>query len=109
MGTVEQDHIAQFTRELLGTGLWLRDLAAELAESIPEEAYPGEESGEVVIEMVTGTIRSPLADTDPQRLVEAVDLIATARERVIEHLRLALELSKRMQREDDEWPRPAYG
>ena len=109
MGTIESDHIDEFTRSLLGTGLWLFDLVADLAEELPEDAYPGEEPGAVVIDMLTGSIRTALASAEPERLLNAIDLIETSRERVIEHLELALQLSKRIHGGQDGQPRRAYG
>jgi hypothetical protein len=48
----------------------------------------------VVVEMLTGTISTALEGADEAEVVRATELIAAARERVYEHLRLALELSK---------------
>src|ERR1700678_1688675 len=58
------DCVAAFTLELFRTGHMLSNLGADLAESLPDDAYPGESSAAVVIEMVTGTIRTSLADAD---------------------------------------------
>jgi hypothetical protein len=109
MGTTEQDHIDEFARALLGTGLWLCEISAELAHAMTEDAYPGEEPGAVVVEMAVGTIRTALAEVDRDRLLDAIELIDMARERVLEHLELALELSKRMHGEEGRPPRRAYG
>jgi hypothetical protein len=109
MGTAELDHVEEFTRELLGTALWLFDLSADMAESISEDDYPGEEPGAVVVEMVVGSIRTALADTAPERLLDAIELIESARERVLEHLELALALGKRMRGENNGGPGRGYG
>jgi hypothetical protein len=90
-----EDHVATFTEELLRTGVMLSDLAADLIEALPAEHYPGEAPGAVVIEMITGTISTALADTDENEVAQATQLIRAASDRVLEHLRLALELSKR--------------
>jgi hypothetical protein len=89
------DHVASFTEELLRTGLTLIDVTSELIEGLPPEQFPGEAPGAVVVEMLIGTISTALTGTDEAELVRATELIAAARERVYEHLRLALELSKR--------------
>jgi hypothetical protein len=110
MGTIDsQDHVAAFTEELLRTGLMLSDLGANLAEELPADAYPGEEPGAVVIDMITGTIRTALVDADESDLRRAVELMLEANERVLEHLQLALELSRRMNGDDAEPPRRTYG
>ena len=60
--------MASFTEELLRTGLTFIDVSSELIEGLEPEHYPGEDTGAVVVEML------------------------------YEHLRLALELSKRGRR-----------
>src|SRR5205807_880462 len=91
------DHAAAFTEALLGAGHMLCGLAADLAEAIPPEAYPGEAPGAVVIDMIVGTIRTFLDSVDQHDVQRASDLMSGACDRVLEHLRLALELSNRMQ------------
>ena len=95
-----QDAIDGFTLELLRTGNILAGLAADLIEALPAEAYPGEELAEVVMEMITGTIRTALVEADQNDLQRAVELMREAVDRVIEHLRLALALRRRMQGAD---------
>jgi hypothetical protein len=90
-----EDHVSTFTDELLRTGLMLSGLAADLVEVLPAEHYPAEEPGVVVIEMIAGTISTVLADTDEDEVARATQLIRVASDRVLEHLRLALELSRR--------------
>ena len=94
--TETQDHIDQFVLSLLRTGLLLTDVAGDLAQSLPEDAYPDEAPEAVVIEMLAGSIRSVLETVDPLAVEQAADLIEQAVDRVEEHLRLALELSRRM-------------
>ena len=107
--TEPMEPVAHFTRELLGTGCMLFDLAADLAELLPADAYPGEEPGQVVLEMVIGTIATAIGDADPADLRRATELISEAAERVIEHLKLASELSRRMHVDGDGQPGRAYG
>lgn len=91
-----QDHIDQFVVSLLRTGFLLTDLAADLTESLPPEAFPEEDPGIVVIEMLAGSIRSVLETADPELVADSAGLIELAVDRIEEHLHLALELSKRM-------------
>jgi hypothetical protein len=74
----------------------LTGLADDLVDAIPRDAYPGEDPGAVFIEMVSGTIATAIGEADPHDLLRATELIAAACERVVEHLRLAVELSRRM-------------
>jgi hypothetical protein len=94
--TDTQDHIDEFVLSLIRTGLLLTDVAADLAESLPPDAYPGEDPGAVVIEMMSGTIRTVLETVDPDLVAEAASLMDLALDQVQEHLQLALCLSKRM-------------
>jgi hypothetical protein len=98
MGSTDaMDSAAAFTEELLRTGVMLSELASNLVEALPADAYPGEEPGAVVIDMVTGTIRTALAAVDERDLEHATELIAASRDHVLEHLKLALAFSRRIQ------------
>jgi hypothetical protein len=91
-----QDHVVAFTEELLRTGLMLIDVMSGMIEGLPAEDCPGEEPAAVVLEMVTGTINTAIAATDEADVMRATRLLVAARERVVEHLRLALELSREL-------------
>lgn len=101
-------HTSEFVQTLLRTGIWLSDLASELVETLPDDAYPGEDSAVVVIEMLCGTIATVLASVEPREVRRATELIELARERTIEHLQLALEMSRRMNGGDGR-PGRTYG
>lgn len=103
-----EDHIQQFVVELLCTGCMLCDLAAGLIETLPADAYPGEDPAHVVIEMMGGTIATALTSADPRDVVRATELIGLAAARTVEHLKLARQLSARMRGEDG-GPGRAYG
>jgi hypothetical protein len=104
-----EDRVAAFTLELMRTGHMLSNLGADLVESLPDDEYPGESPAAVVIEMVVGTIRTSLADADEGELERATELIVDARERVLEHLQLALALSRRMNESSEDEPRCGFG
>src|ERR1700730_11212999 len=104
-----QDHIAAFTEELLRTGFVLSDLAVDLVEAIPRDAYPGEEPAAVILEMVTGTIRAALVGAPERDVRRATELIGEAQARVLEHLELALELSRHIRGEAGRRPRRTHG
>lgn len=110
MGSVEQvDPAAAFAEELLRAGCVLSDLAGELVEELPDDAYPGEDPAAVVVEMVIGSICSAFGAADRRDLERATELIVAACDRVLEHLRLALELSRRMGKAGNDGPARAYG
>jgi len=93
-------HIERFVSELLSTGSMLSGVVGDLIDALPADAYPGEDPREVVVEMVYGTIATALGAVDPQDVRTATRLIDLAGTQVLEHLRLASELSRRMHRSD---------
>jgi hypothetical protein len=90
-------HISEFVLRLLRTGVMLSNLAADLVDELPDDAYPGEDSAVVVLEMLCGTIATVLESEDPSDVRRATELIELSTERTLEHLRLTLELSRRRQ------------
>src|SRR5690242_852778 len=90
-----EPHISEFVLKLVGTGIWLSELAADLVEALPDDAYPGEEPRAVVLEMLCGTAATVLGSADPRDVERATELIELARDRVVEHLQLTLEMSRR--------------
>jgi hypothetical protein len=94
--TNTQDVIDDFALELLRTGDMLAGLAIDLVEALPADAYPGEKPAAVVMEMITGSIRTALVEADPSDVRRAVELMREASDRVVEHLRLAHALRRRM-------------
>jgi hypothetical protein len=103
------DHVDEFVCGLLRAGFMLSDLGADLVECLPEDAYPGEEPGAVILQMMCGTIRTAVGSADPRDVRRATELIEQAVARTLEHLRLACELSRRLHGEDGGKPGRAYG
>jgi hypothetical protein len=104
-----EDHVDRFVHELLRAGIMLTDLGADLVESLPEDAYPGEQPGAVILQMMCGTIRTAVGSADPQDLRRATQLIELAVARTLEHLRLACELSRRIHGEGGAGTGLGYG
>lgn len=86
----------RFITELLRTGLSLSDAMASLLESLENrDPWPGEDPGEVLLQMAAGSVR-PVLNAVPEKDVErAIDLIAGVRERFMADLRLAAKISGR--------------
>jgi len=80
--------------ELLRTGLTFVDLLSSLLEEIPEDAFPGEDSGLVLIEMVTGSCLPAVAAAGESECRAATALIGAVRDRALDDLRRASELSE---------------
>ena len=72
------------------------EVALDAAERAAEAFNPGEEPAAVVVEMLCGTIATALASVDPQEVRHATELIDLSGDRVLEHLRLACALSRRI-------------
>jgi hypothetical protein len=100
--------VARFALTLVDAGSMLGRLVSDLAEGLPEDAYPGEDPTAVVVEMMCGTIATALEGADPQDVKRTTELIELARERVLEHLQLAAKLSARIHGGDGRTGR-AYG
>jgi hypothetical protein len=107
--TEPTEQVAAFTQEVLRAGLMLSGLASDLVEELPSDAFPGEDTAAVVIEMLIGTIHTAIEDVDPYDLARATELLERACDRVLEHLSLALELRRRMDGDGEGGPTRNYG
>jgi hypothetical protein len=88
------DDVQEFIEELLRTGFALIDLLSSFVEELPEDAFPGEDSAEVLIEMVAGTCRPALRRAGGSDCRIATALIRTVWERVMADLRAAAALAE---------------
>jgi hypothetical protein len=102
-------HVTAFTHELLRTGVMLSGVAADLIELLPSDAYPGEDPAAVVLEMVVGSVQTAIGGASQEELERATELIAVAADRIVEHLQLALVLSRRMHGIGDDLPGRNHG
>ncbi len=75
----------------------LIDLVDRLLESLPEDAFPGENHTEVVLEMLIGTIRPVAEGAGEQSVRSAAALLADSSSRTIADLERAGELARRTQ------------
>ena len=100
-GTARPDPtVERFVFELVRCGLSFSDLMASLIESLEDrDPWPGEEPGEVVLQMAAGSVQAEFrsGSISPDDIEKAIDLIVHARERLVKDLRLAAELAGRRQ------------
>jgi len=89
----EGDFAQALVEELLRSGLVLTEMLASLLEDLPEDAFPGEENGAVLIEMIVGSCRPVVDAVGEPNCRAAIALIAAMREKVVEDLRLAAALA----------------
>jgi hypothetical protein len=88
--------IDRFLLELMRSSWMLCDLAENLVDGLREDAFPGTSPGAAVVEMMFGTMAGALTGVDATDLLRATELIELTLDRVIQDLRLAYELSRRM-------------
>jgi len=91
--TTEVDAVREFVEELLRSGLALVDLVGSLIDELPGGAFPGEDSAEVLIEMVVGSSRPALEAIGKSECRSATKLIETVWDRVMTDLRDAAALA----------------
>lgn len=93
------DWVTAFVMSVLRIGLMLQGVLSDLLEDLPDDAFPGEDNGVVLIEMLTGTIR-PAATCAGERVVrDATALLYATGDRTIEGLKGALALRLAMDRD----------
>lgn len=90
----DADAARALIEELLRTGLALTDLLASLLEEIPEDAFPGEDSGRVLIEMIVGSSLPAIEAAGERQCWAAAALIGAIKDRVLDDLRAAAELAR---------------
>ena len=72
------ENVEQFVLSWLSTGTVLSAPAFELSESLPSDAYPGEQPIAVVLEMLCGSIATALHADDMDDVVRATELMELA-------------------------------
>lgn len=79
--------------EALRTGMVLGDLISDLLDSLPDDAFPGEEPARVLLEMVAGSAHPAAAAAGPRAVRETTALLAAITDRVLADLHAAMELA----------------
>jgi hypothetical protein len=91
---LDLDTTRELVMEVLRTALALEDVIASLLEGLPEDAFPGEDNGLVLLEMVVGSVHPAARAAGDRDCRTATALVGAIRERVIDDLRTAAELAK---------------
>ena len=73
----------------------LSDLLAGLLEDLPDDAFPGENPGEVLVEMLAGTALPVTEAAGGQTVRQATNLLGAVADRTLSDLRAALDLARR--------------
>jgi hypothetical protein len=90
--------------EVLRTALALEDVMVSLLDDLPAGAFPDEDPGLVLLEMVVGSIHPAAVAAGAHECRVATALVGAIRERVIEDLRVAADLALRRERAEGEEP-----
>ena len=73
----------------------LSDLLAGLLEDLPDDAFPGENPGEVLVEMLAGTALPVTEAAGGKAVRQATTLLGAVADRTVSDLRAALDLARR--------------
>jgi hypothetical protein len=84
----------ELIEELLRTAFALHDVLASLLDELPDDAFPGEDGGAVLLEMVVGTCLPAVTAAGITECTTATALIGAVRDRVLDDLRHAAELAR---------------
>lgn len=87
------DDASEFVREVLGTGLMLIDVLSMLLDDLPDDAFPGEEPAEVLLEMLVGSFRPAAEAAGDETVRQAAALVGALGDRTVTDLRAAADLA----------------
>lgn len=86
-----EDEVRLLVEEVLRTGLMLTDLICSLIEDVPDDAFPGERTADVLIDMLTGTVRPAAEAAGASTVQGARALLGAISDRTIADLMAALD------------------
>lgn len=84
----------ELVQALLRTSLWLQDVYVSLLEATPDDAFPGEDPAEVLLEMLSGGACQAIEAAGLEVSRAATALIGAVMDRVLDDLRAAAALAK---------------
>jgi hypothetical protein len=93
IGTEDRARTRELVEEVLRTALVLEDVMTALLEDLPEHVFPGEDNGEVLLQMVVGSITPAVAAAGEPDRRAAIGLVTAIRERVLADLHTAAEMA----------------
>jgi hypothetical protein len=96
---VELETTRALVEEVLRTAMALEDVVVSLLEDLPDGAFPDEDPGLVLLEMIVGSVHSAAVAAGSRDTRTATALVGAIRERVLADLHTAATLA--LEREDD--------
>jgi hypothetical protein len=82
----------ELVEEVLRTAMALEDVVVSLLDSLPDGAFPGEDGGLVLLEMIVGSVHPAALAAGPRDTRTATALVVAIRERVLADLHTAATL-----------------
>jgi hypothetical protein len=79
--------------EVLRTAMALEDVVVSLLDDLPDGAFPNEDPGLVLLEMIVGSVHPAAVAAGPHDTRTATALVGAIRERVLADLRTAATLA----------------
>jgi hypothetical protein len=95
---VEPDLARALVERIVRTGLGLATLLDVLLDQLPEDAFPGEQLFDVLVEMITGTVRPAVDAAGPAVVEAAIALLGAADDRTMRDLVTAAALVRERHR-----------
>ncbi|HVX33306.1 MAG TPA: hypothetical protein VHA80_09220 [Solirubrobacterales bacterium] len=86
--------------EVLRTALILEDVIVSLLEDLPDGAFPGEDNGLALLEMIVGSVHPATVAAGARDTRAATALVVAIRERVLADLRTAAVLARERERDE---------
>jgi hypothetical protein len=90
---VDLDTTRDLVEEVLRTALALEDVMVSLLDDLPDGAFPGQDPGLVLLEMVVGSVHPAAVAAGAVECRTATALVGAIRERVLADLRTAAALA----------------
>jgi hypothetical protein len=87
--------------EVLRTAMALEDVVVGLLDDLPDGAFPGEDPGLVLLEMIVGSVHPAVVAAGSRDTRTATALVAAIRERVLADLHTAATLAAEHDRDPD--------
>ncbi len=90
---VPHDDVHNLVKTILGTSMMLSGIFCDLIEELPDDAFPGEDAGEVLLEMLVGTISPTAQAAGPRAVAQTVAFLDAIGDRTLNDLRAAAALA----------------
>jgi hypothetical protein len=95
---MELEITRDLVEEVLRTAMALEDVIVSLLEDLPDDAFPGEDNGLALLEMIVGSVHPATAAAGSADTRTATALVVAIRERVLADLRAAAVLAGERER-----------